>query len=56
MLHDGIVVPTNFKVADIDPRGIASYCETISDKARALGGSVLEVIDGMRAKAFRRIS
>jgi xanthine dehydrogenase accessory factor len=56
MLHDGIVVPKNFKVADIDPRGIASYCETISDKARALGGSVLEVIDGMRAKAFRRIS
>ena len=56
MLHDGIVVPKNFKVADIDPRGIASYCETISDKARALGGSVLEVIDGMGAKAFRRIS
>ena len=56
MLHDGIAVPKNFKVADIDPRGITSYCETISDKARALGGSVLEVIDGMRAKAFRRIS
>jgi len=32
------------KVGDIEPRGDASYCLTISDKARAIGGGVLEAI------------
>jgi xanthine dehydrogenase accessory factor len=32
------------KIGDIDPRGEVSYCFTISDKARAIGGSVLEAI------------
>jgi len=32
------------KIGDIDPRGDAGYCYTISDKARAIGGSVLEAI------------
>ncbi len=52
ILHEGLSVPEGFKVADIDPRADQSYCETISDKARALGGSVLEVISGYRAKGF----
>jgi xanthine dehydrogenase accessory factor len=32
------------KVGDIDPRGKLEYCHTISDKARAIGGGVLEAI------------
>jgi len=37
-------VTRGLKIGDIDPRGEASYCFTISDKARAIGGSVLEAI------------
>ncbi|MDA8307867.1 MAG: molybdenum hydroxylase, partial [Deltaproteobacteria bacterium] len=32
------------KIGDIDPRGDAVACYTISDKARAVAGSVLEAI------------
>jgi xanthine dehydrogenase accessory factor len=32
------------KIGDIDPRGKVEYCRTISDKARAIGGGVLEAI------------
>ena len=37
-------VTQGLKIGDIDPRGEISYCFTISDKARAIGGSVLEAI------------
>jgi xanthine dehydrogenase accessory factor len=30
------------KIGDIDPRAIKEYCYTISDKARAVGGALLE--------------
>jgi xanthine dehydrogenase accessory factor len=39
-----IAVPDNEKVGDVDPRGSESYCYTISEKARAIGGGVLEAI------------
>jgi hypothetical protein len=29
-------------VGDIDPRGVRDFCFSISDKARAVGGGVLE--------------
>lgn len=45
LLHDGLSVPEHFKVADVDPRGQETDHTTISDKARALGGAVLEAID-----------
>ena len=32
------------KIGDIDPRGRREYCYTISEKARAIAGSVLEAI------------
>ena len=32
------------KIGDIDPRGEIEYCTTLSEKARAIGGSVLEAI------------
>ena len=37
-------VPLRCKVGDIDPRGAAASCSTISEKARAVGGAVLEAI------------
>ncbi|MDD5015432.1 MAG: selenium-dependent molybdenum cofactor biosynthesis protein YqeB [Atribacterota bacterium] len=37
-------VARGMKVGDIDPRGAREYCFTVSDKARSLGGGVLEVI------------
>ena len=37
-------VERGLKIGDIDPRGIVDYCYTISDKARAVAGSVLEAI------------
>jgi xanthine dehydrogenase accessory factor len=44
MLHDGVQVEAGIKVGDIDPRGEREYCYTISDKARAIGGGVVEAI------------
>jgi xanthine dehydrogenase accessory factor len=38
------VVQQGLKIGDIDPRGHVDFCYTISDKARAIGGSVLEAI------------
>jgi len=44
LIHDGVEVTGGLKIGDIDPRGIKAYCYTISEKARALGGAVLEGI------------
>jgi xanthine dehydrogenase accessory factor len=44
LLADGLVVKESMKVGDVDPRGVREHCFTISDKARAIGGSVLEAI------------
>ena len=44
LIRPGTEVGDDLKIGDIDPRGEASYCFTISDKARALSGSVLEGI------------
>ncbi len=32
------------KLGDIDPRGDPSFCHTLSDKARTISGSVLEIV------------
>ena len=37
-------VEKNEKIGDIDPRGQVACCYSISDKARAIGGGVLEAI------------
>ena len=43
LIRDGYPVTKGFKIADIDPREQEfENCFTISDKARAIGGSVLE--------------
>ena len=44
LIHPRAIVPAMVKLGDIDPRGKAEYCRTVSEKARALGGSVLEAI------------
>ena len=44
LLHDGLDIPEHFKIADIDPRGSRADYRTCSDKARALGGAVLEAV------------
>ncbi len=43
-IRSGIVVRKGIKLGDIDPRNTQEYCFTVSEKARALGGSVLEAI------------
>ncbi|MCL5997883.1 MAG: selenium-dependent molybdenum cofactor biosynthesis protein YqeB [Chloroflexi bacterium] len=50
VLHDGVQVEENMKIADIDPRAEVSYCYTISDKALAIGGGVLEAAFALRSK------
>jgi len=50
LLNNGLTVPPGFKIADIDPRGQEADYTTISDKAMAIGGAVLEVLDGFLAK------
>jgi xanthine dehydrogenase accessory factor len=44
LIHDGITVRCGQKIGDVDPRGRVEYCHTISDKARAIAGGVLEAI------------
>jgi xanthine dehydrogenase accessory factor len=44
LLRDGIEVQHGMKAGDIDPRGQREYCYSISDKARAISGGVLEAI------------
>ncbi|MGL5797166.1 MAG: hypothetical protein ACRCYT_03075, partial [Cetobacterium sp.] len=45
IIPDNYNLKKNLKIADIDPR-VQEYqnCFTISDKAKSLGGSVLEII------------
>jgi xanthine dehydrogenase accessory factor len=44
ILHDGLAVEPNMKVGDVDPRAVPGNCLTVSDKARAIAGGVLEAI------------
>jgi xanthine dehydrogenase accessory factor len=44
LIRSGIAVTEGLKLGDIDPRGNKEFCYTISEKSRALGGTVLEAI------------
>jgi xanthine dehydrogenase accessory factor len=44
LIRPGVRVPRGLKIGDIDPRGEVTNCFTISDKARAIAGSVLEAV------------
>lgn len=42
LIRSGTYVTRDLKIGDIDPRATPDYCHTISDKARAIAGAVLE--------------
>jgi xanthine dehydrogenase accessory factor len=44
LLRKGVEAKKGMKVGDIDPRGKKEHCFTISEKARSIGGGVLEAI------------
>jgi xanthine dehydrogenase accessory factor len=55
MIQEGFRVCKGMKMADVDPRGDAGSCFTVSDKARSVGGGVLEALmqlDNINAKKF----
>lgn len=43
-LKDGLHVHLGMKIGDIDPRAEQKHCFSVSDKARSIGGGVLEAI------------
>lgn len=47
LLQDGVQVKKGMKSGDIDPRAEREYCFSVSDKASAIGGGVLEAVLGM---------
>jgi xanthine dehydrogenase accessory factor len=44
LIHPGLHLPAHIKIADVDPRADPAYCQTVSDKALAIGGGVLEAV------------
>jgi xanthine dehydrogenase accessory factor len=44
LLHEGLQVHSGMKIGDVDPRGKPAHCFSVSDKALAVGGGVLEAI------------
>ena len=44
LLPEGTPVRAGMKSGDVDPRGAVEHCFSVSDKARAVGGGVLEAI------------
>ena len=50
MIADGTPVFKGMKIGDVDPRNQVKHCYGISDKARAVGGGVLEAILHLQVK------
>lgn len=44
LLQEGVIVHKGMKTGDVDPRCAVEHCFTVSDKARSIGGGVLEAI------------
>jgi xanthine dehydrogenase accessory factor len=44
LIHPEVEVATGMKIGNLDPRGMVRHCFTISDRALAVGGGVLEAI------------
>ena len=44
LIHPHVHVTKGLKIGDVDPRGDSSHCWSITDKALAIAGGVLEVI------------
>lgn len=54
LIQEGMHVKSGLKIGDVDPHGVQSYCYTIFDKARAIGGGVLEAIFYIHTKQQER--
>lgn len=52
MIKEGLYVTKGYKIGDIDPRGDSENVITISEKARAVGGAVLEAIMYMKNRGL----
>jgi xanthine dehydrogenase accessory factor len=55
LIQPGLQVKKGLKVGDVDPRADPSHCTTVSDKALAIGGGVLEAVltrPGIRSKLW----
>jgi xanthine dehydrogenase accessory factor len=44
LIHESVFLTPGMKIGDVDPRGIRQHCFTVSDKALAIAGGVLEAI------------
>jgi xanthine dehydrogenase accessory factor len=44
LIRPGFEARAGLKVADLDPRCEPAHCLTVSDKARAIAGGVLEAL------------
>ena len=44
LIHPAVHVPAGMKIGDLDPRAERDYCFTVSEKALAIGGGVLEAV------------
>lgn len=44
LIHPSVHLTKGLKIGDIDPRDIHDHCFTITDKALAIGGAVLEAV------------
>lgn len=44
LLQSGVMVTAGMKSGDVDPRCAPEHCLSVSDKARAVGGGVLEAV------------
>ena len=53
LVRSGLHVTANFKIGDVDPRAEPAHCFTISDKALAIGGGVLEAVMGYLTQTAR---
>jgi xanthine dehydrogenase accessory factor len=53
LIRPGYQAQAGLKVADIDPRGRREHCFTVSDKALAVAGGVLEAILGLGQRTRR---
>ncbi len=48
LVHPTVPVREGMKIGDVDPRAVRSHCFSISDKALAIGGGVLEAAFAVR--------
>ena len=55
LLQDGVPVTEGLKSGDVDPRNVVGSCYTVSDKATAIGGGVLEAIMKHQRMLGRRV-